>query len=61
MLYVYCAPSGESTMIVPVGIAHVGCVTVPAVGAVGAPGTVLIATLDDAVEVQPALFVTVKV
>ena len=47
--------------IVPVATVHVGCVIVPITGAVGAPGTALIATELVAVEVQPAALVTVKV
>ena len=35
--YVYCAPSGAVTVIVPVATVHVGSTTV-AVGAAGAPG-----------------------
>jgi hypothetical protein len=44
----------------PVSRAHVGWVIVPTAGAAGAPGTVLITTLDEAAEIQPAAFVTVK-
>ena len=43
----------------PVANTHVGCVIVPAVGADGAPGTVLITTLADATEVHPEALVTV--
>ena len=45
----------------PVGIEQVGWVLVPIIGAVGTTGAVLITTFADGVEVQPALFVTVKV
>jgi hypothetical protein len=61
ILYVYCAPSGESTMIVPLGVVHVGCVTGPSVGTVGAPGAASMVTLEDAIDVQPSLLITVKV
>jgi hypothetical protein len=43
----------------PVATLHVGCVIVPTVGAVGAPGWTLITTLADDVETQPVAFVTV--
>ena len=45
----------------PVARAHVGCVIVPAVGAVGVAGCALMTTLPEAVEVHPAALVTVKV
>jgi len=45
----------------PVANAHVGCVIIPTVGAVGGIGTVLITTDEDAVEVHPNELVTVKV
>jgi hypothetical protein len=45
----------------PVAVAHVGCVTVPAVGAAGVAGCALTTILDDAGEVQPAALVCVKV
>jgi hypothetical protein len=44
----------------PVATVHVGCVMVPIVGAVGVGGCVLITTLAEATEVQPAALVTVK-
>jgi hypothetical protein len=44
----------------PVARAQVGWVIVPIAGAAGAPGTVLITTLDEAVDIQPAALVTVK-
>ena len=44
----------------PDGTIHVGCVIVPAIGAVGVAGCGLITTLDEAVEVHPAELVTVK-
>ena len=43
----------------PVATAHVGCVMVPAVGAEGAGGCVLITILDDSGETQPVALVTV--
>ena len=43
----------------PVAKPHVGCVIVPTVGAVGAPGAALITTGAEATEVQPAALVTV--
>ena len=46
---------------VPVATVHVGCVIVPATGAVGVTGCTLITTLADALEVQPAALVTVNV
>lgn len=53
-------PAGKpDKTILPVATLHVGCVTVPTVGALGAPGTGLITTLPDAADVQPAAFVTV--
>jgi hypothetical protein len=45
----------------PVGDKHDGCVIVPTTGAVGFDGIALTTALDDATEVQPAAFVTVKV
>ena len=60
-LYVKFAPKGAATTIVPVGTAQVGWVTVPAVGAVGAPGTALTTAFKEADEVQPVdISVTVK-
>jgi hypothetical protein len=52
MLYSIDAPVGAVTVIVPVGVVHVGCTVTDAVGAAGAPGTVLTVTLV-AVETQP--------
>ena len=49
----------EVTVIVPVAISQVGCVTLT-VGAAGTPGTLLITTLADAIEVHAPL-VTVNV
>ena len=45
----------------PVCKLQVGAVITPTVGAGGGLGTALITTLAEAVEVQPAAFVTVKV
>ena len=45
----------------PVITAHVGCIIVPVVGAVGVAGRVLITTFADAAEVHPDALVTVKV
>ena len=45
----------------PVETAHVGCVIVPATGAVGVTGCILITTLADETEIQPAALVTVNV
>jgi len=46
----------------PVDVAQVGCVIVPMTGAEGPPDTELIvALLEDAAEVHPEAFVTVKV
>ena len=45
----------------PVGAAHAeGCVTVPAIGAVGAGGGALIITSADGFEIHPAAAVTLK-
>jgi hypothetical protein len=52
MLYSMEAPVGAVTVIVPVGVVQVGCAVTKAVGAAGAPGTVLTVTLV-AVETQP--------
>ena len=43
----------------PVAKAHVGCVTVPTMGAVGVAGWASITTLPDATEVHPDALVTV--
>ena len=45
----------------PVAIAQVGWVIVPTVGAEGVTGRALMTTLAEAVEIQPAALVTVKV
>jgi hypothetical protein len=45
----------------PVAKAHVGCVIIPTVGAVGVAGCALITTSADAAEVHPAVLVTVQV
>jgi hypothetical protein len=46
---------------VPVGAAHEeGCVTVPAIGAVGATGAALITTSADGYDIHPAVAVTLK-
>jgi ABC-type transport system involved in cytochrome c biogenesis permease subunit len=52
ILYSMEAPVGAVTVIVPVGVVHVGCTVTDAVGEAGAPGTVLTVTLV-AVETQP--------
>ena len=43
----------------PVAVAHVGCVMVPTVGALGVPGCAVITTSADADEIQPTELVTV--
>ena len=43
----------------PVATVHVGCVSVPTVGAVGGSGWALMTTLAEAGDVHPAAFVTV--
>ena len=43
----------------PVATAHVGCVIVPTVGAVGVAGWALITTSPDATDIHPAALVTV--
>lgn len=45
----------------PVASVQVGCVKIPTVGAVGVIGCALITKLDEANDVQPETFVTVKV
>ena len=45
---------------VPVATAHVGCVTDPAVGAVGVAGCVFTTIVELAKEVHPAALSTVK-
>ena len=45
----------------PVAVAHVGCVTVPAVGAAGVAGCALTIMFDEDDEVHPEAFVCVKV
>ena len=45
----------------PVAVAHVGCVIVPTVGAVGVAGWAFTTALPDAADVQPTELVTVNV
>ena len=45
----------------PVAVVHVGCVTIPTVGAAGVDGCVFTTIFADDVEVHPDAFVTVKV
>lgn len=45
----------------PIGDKHDGCVIAPTTGAVGFDGIALTTALDEATDVQPAAFVTVKV
>jgi hypothetical protein len=45
----------------PVGLEQVGCVTVPSIGVVGAPGAALMVTEAVAGDVQVEALVTVKV
>ena len=45
----------------PVEVAHVGCVTVPRTGVVGAPGAALIVTEVVAVDTHPLALATVNV
>jgi hypothetical protein len=52
------SPIGEVTVIVPVAVAQVGCITVAA-GAAGVNGWASITILADAGEVHPAALVTV--
>ena len=53
-------PAGKPDNItLPVAVAHVGCVIVPTVGAVGVAGWALITTLPDAADVQFTELVTV--
>src|SRR5207247_5576385 len=58
MLYVYCAPSGAVTVIVPVATVQVGSTTL-AVGAGGVPGAVFTVIVAD--EEQPPASCTVNV
>src|SRR6266705_3011520 len=58
MLYVYCAPSGAVTVIVPVATAQVGSTTL-ALGVGGTAGAAF--TVTDAVEVHPPASFTVNV
>ena len=44
----------------PVGVAQVGGVMVPTIGAAGVAGAGLMSTLAEAAETQPAALVTVK-
>ncbi len=57
MLYVKPEPVGAVTVMVPVAVVQVGCITV-AVGAAGVAGCASIVILVEA-EVQPSLFLTV--
>ena len=63
ILYSKVAPVGELTTIVPVGTAQVGCKVALATGAVGAPGTASIVTVDAATveQVLSVVLLTVKV
>ena len=45
----------------PVGVAQVGGVMLPTIGAAGVAGAGLISTLLEAAETQPSALVTVKV
>jgi len=45
----------------PVAVAHVGCVTAPALGALGVAGCVFTTMFELAKEVQPSALSTVKV
>ena len=45
----------------PVAVAHVGCVTAPAVGADGVDGWVFTTMFELALDVQPSALSTVKV
>ena len=45
----------------PVANAHVGCVIAPTVGADGVTGCTLTTALPEAIDVQPAALVTLKV
>ena len=59
--FIVHVPAGKPLNItLPVAKAHVGWVIVPTVGAVGVTGCVLITTLEEATEIQPEAFVTVK-
>lgn len=54
-------PAGKPVSItLPVVTVHVGCVIVPATGAVGVAGCAAITTLTDAGDIHPDTFVTVK-
>ncbi|MFN8275697.1 MAG: hypothetical protein U0X58_12560 [Flavobacteriaceae bacterium] len=54
-------PAGSPvSSILPVAVEHVGCVTVPMVGADGVGGCALMVAEADATEVQPEALVTVK-
>jgi hypothetical protein len=59
ILYVNPALTGASTVIIPVGTVHVGCVTVTSATA-GAPGAGLIIILGVS-DVHPAAFFTVTI
>jgi hypothetical protein len=54
-------PGRSLNATLPVEVEHVGCVMVPTVGADGVTGAEFMVALEDAVEVQPDEFVTVKV
>ena len=45
----------------PVAVAHVGCVTAPALGALGVAGCVFTTMFELALDVQPSALSTVKV
>ncbi|MNK35369.1 hypothetical protein D3C87_538950 [compost metagenome] len=57
MLYEYSIPNGEFTVILPVGVAHVGCeiVTSAKAGTTGAESIII----SVVTEVHPALLFTV--
>ena len=58
MLYVSPVPVGAVIVMLPVGVAHVGCTEVTT-GVVGVAGAALIVT-EVAVEIHPAAFLAVK-
>ena len=52
-------PDGNpDNSILPVAVAHVGCVIAPGIGAVGVTGCVLMMIFPERAEVQPTEFVT---
>ena len=59
ILYVYPAPTGLTTVIVPCGTAHVGCTTVSN-GTAGVSGAAFILMLSGA-ETQPEVFLAMMV